>query len=118
VILDTPLLAGGVIHFNTVLGRIFRACCPFRLVFSSTGNSFNHVTCRGNERRVIYRDDMDRQAFLTRLAHCLKEYQLHGYVLMGNHFHLLLESLRGNLSEAMRQFIFPIPVTRGGTALD
>jgi len=65
-----------------------------------------HVTCRGNERRAIYRDERDRDAFLKRLANCLTEFQLvlHAYVLMENHFHFLLETPWGNLSEAMRQF--------------
>ncbi|MBI1824042.1 MAG: transposase, partial [Nitrospirae bacterium] len=65
-----------------------------------------HVTCRGNEQRAIFRDDTDRLEFLNRLSACVTEYQLvlHAYVLMDNHFHLLLEAQLGNLSEAMRQF--------------
>lgn len=65
-----------------------------------------HVTCRGNEQRAIFRDDTDRLEFLSRLSACITEYQLvlHAYVLMDNHFHLLLEAPLGNLSEAMRQF--------------
>src|SRR5574341_892025 len=68
--------------------------------------SFYHVTCRGNERKAIYRDDTDRQAFLTKLQDSLRIYQveLHGYVLMDNHFHLMVRILRGNLSEFMRHF--------------
>jgi REP element-mobilizing transposase RayT len=65
-----------------------------------------HVTCRGNEQRAIFRDDADRLEFLDRLSTCITEYQLilHAYVLMENHFHFLLESPLGNLSEGMRQF--------------
>ena len=65
-----------------------------------------HITCRGNERRAIFGDDADRLAFQKRLTTCVATYQLrlHGYVLMDNHFHLLVESPLGNVSPAMRQF--------------
>jgi REP element-mobilizing transposase RayT len=65
-----------------------------------------HITCRGNERRAIVADDGDRLAFQKRLARCVEIYQLqlHGYVLMDNHFHLLVESPLGNVSQGMRQF--------------
>ena len=65
-----------------------------------------HITCRGNERRAIFGDDADRLAFQKRLGTCVSTYQLHvhGYVLMDNHFHLLVESPLGNVSPAMRQF--------------
>ncbi|MCJ7484191.1 MAG: transposase [Thermodesulfovibrionales bacterium] len=65
-----------------------------------------HVTCRGNERKQIYSDDGDRQTFLKKLAESLKIYtvNLFSYVLMGNHFHLLVETPLGNLGEFMRQF--------------
>ncbi|MBI5582789.1 MAG: transposase [Deltaproteobacteria bacterium] len=65
-----------------------------------------HVTCRGNERRDIFRDDSDRRAFLEILAESQAIYQvkLYAAVLMGNHFHLLLETPLGNLNEFMRRF--------------
>src|SRR5574341_1284233 len=68
--------------------------------------SFYHLTCRGNERRAIFRDDTDRLAFLAKLMTSLGIYQveLHAYVLMDNHFHLMVRTLRGNLSEFMRHF--------------
>jgi REP element-mobilizing transposase RayT len=68
--------------------------------------SYYHVTCRGNERKAIYRDDTDRQAFLDKLKSSLAIYQveLHAYVLMDNHFHLMVRTLRSNLAEFMRHF--------------
>jgi putative transposase len=65
-----------------------------------------HVTCRGNERKEIYKDDRDREAFLEILARALQIYTLKllSYVLMNNHFHLLVETPLGNLGEFMRQF--------------
>jgi len=67
---------------------------------------FYHVTCRGNERKAIYRDDTDRQVFLDKLQASLTIYQveLHAYVLMDNHFHLIVRTSRGNLFEFMRHF--------------
>ena len=65
-----------------------------------------HVMCRGNERREIFRSDDDRRAFLDFLAHSLGIYSLtlHAYVLMTDHFHLLVETPLANLAEFMRHF--------------
>lgn len=65
-----------------------------------------HVTCRGNDKKVIYKDDPDRKRFLDILNQSLTIYnvKLYSYVLMSNHFHLLLETPLGNLGEFMRQF--------------
>jgi len=65
-----------------------------------------HITCRGNERKAIYRDDQDRKVFLELLITGIETYNiiLYCYVLMDNHFHLLLETPLGNLSEFMRWF--------------
>lgn len=65
-----------------------------------------HITCRGNERKDIYKDDKDRKTFLELLTESAKIYsiKIYCYVLMSNHFHLLIETPRGNLSEFMRHF--------------
>ena len=67
---------------------------------------YYHVTCRGNDRRAIYSDDRDRSVFLEKLRGSLDNYQVecHAYVLMSNHFHLLVATPKGNLSEFMRHF--------------
>ena len=59
-----------------------------------------HVTARGNERRDIFREDGDRKHFLSLLAELPERFgtRLHAYVLMPNHFHLLVETPEGNLS--------------------
>jgi REP element-mobilizing transposase RayT len=61
-----------------------------------------HVTARGNERRAIYRDDRDRMHFCELLGEMVGRFRvrLHAYVLMDNHFHLLLELTESNLSRA------------------
>jgi REP element-mobilizing transposase RayT len=76
---------------------------PLRIQYS---HAYYHVTCRGNDRRSIYRDDRDRELFLEKLKTSLDIYQvnLHAYVLMGNHFHMIVETPRANLSEFMRHF--------------
>lgn len=63
-----------------------------------------HVTARGNERKPIYWDSRDRQHFVELLAELRERYgvRVHAYVLMDNHFHLLLETPDGNLSQAMQ----------------
>lgn len=65
-----------------------------------------HVTCRGNERKAVFRDDTDRKIFLEKLALSLEIYHvtLHAYVLMPNHFHLVVRTAEANLSECMRHF--------------
>jgi putative transposase len=63
-----------------------------------------HVTARGNERRAIYRDDRDRNHFCELLAEMVFRFRvrLHAYVLMENHYHLLLELTEANLSRAVQ----------------
>jgi len=63
-----------------------------------------HVLSRGNERRDIFWDDDDRTMFLTGLAEAGERFAVDvlAYVLMGNHYHLLLRTRRANLSKAMQ----------------
>jgi len=51
-----------------------------------------HVTGRGNERRDIFRTDADRGHFVCLLGELENRFglEIHSYVLMGNHYHLLL----------------------------
>ena len=62
------------------------------------------MTARGNERKAIYRSDADRRHFVDLLAEMVSRYRvrLHGYVLMENHYHLLLELQESNLSRALQ----------------
>lgn len=73
---------------------------PLRIIYP---HAFYHVTCRGNERKDIYRDDQDRSLFLEKLKLSLDTYsvRLHSYVLMKNHFHLIVETPKANLSDFM-----------------
>jgi putative transposase len=62
-----------------------------------------HVTSRGNNRQDIFPQDKDRHAFKGLLAGLPQRFgtRLHGYVLMTNHYHLVLETPEANLSRAM-----------------
>jgi REP element-mobilizing transposase RayT len=61
------------------------------------------VTAHGNERRRTFRDDADRQQFMAMLEQVVQEHGLrvHGYCLMPNHYHLLVETPRANLSRSI-----------------
>lgn len=75
---------------------------PLRLAFPG---ALYHVTARGNWRQPIFEDDADRERFLMVFGSAITRYHVlcHAYCLMGNHYHLLLETLEANLSLAMRQ---------------
>ena len=63
-----------------------------------------HVISRGTERGLIFRDDKDRAHFIDRLAEAQKRFRLsvYGYVLMDNHFHLIVCTPEANLSQAVQ----------------
>lgn len=62
-----------------------------------------HVTARGNERKNIFFSKSDYNKFLDYLAESKKKFKIivHCYVLMGNHYHLILETPEANLSKMM-----------------
>ncbi len=59
---------------------------------------------RGDRRERIFMDDADRQRFVDTLGEaCAKTgWQIHAYVLMPNHFHLLVETPQPNLVVGMK----------------
>lgn len=75
---------------------------PLRLEFSG---ALYHVTSRGDRREPIYEDDEDRSLFLDVLGRVVADFNwvCHGYCLMGNHYHLVVETPDGNLAKGMRQ---------------
>jgi len=66
-----------------------------------------HVVNRGDRREPIFKDDQDRRRFLETLGEaCAKTgWQVHAYVLMSNHFHLVLETPGANLVAGMKWFL-------------
>ncbi|MBI5485497.1 MAG: transposase [Deltaproteobacteria bacterium] len=77
---------------------------PLRIIYPG---AFYHVTSRGNERKDIFKSRRDREKFLEYLASATERYGavIHAYCLMSNHFHLLLETPAGNLSQIMSHII-------------
>lgn len=59
---------------------------------------------RGERHEPIFQDDMDRRRFLQALGEaCDKtDWQLQAYCLMGNHFHLVIETPNSNRVAGMK----------------
>ncbi len=74
---------------------------PLRIEYAG---AFYHITSRGNERKDIFKNERDFERFLTYLETAVQRYKavIHVYCLMSNHYHLLLETHRGNLSQIIR----------------
>lgn len=75
---------------------------PLRMEFP---NAVYHVVSRGNRKEPVFLDDNDREHFLRILGDTTERYHwtCHGYCLMENHYHLLVETPEANLSAGMRQ---------------
>lgn len=74
---------------------------PLRIEFPG---AVHHVTTRGNARANIFDDDDDRRIFLAILGQTVRRFNwiCHAWCLMDNHYHLLIETPDGNLSQGMR----------------
>ena len=59
---------------------------------------------RGNRLEAIFEDDEDRRIYLKTLEETCRSsgWTVHGFVLMGNHYHLLLETHRSTLVKGMQ----------------
>jgi REP element-mobilizing transposase RayT len=64
-----------------------------------------HVYARGNNRRAIFTDGVDRQRYLGLLARSVRHHRLLllSYCLMPNHVHLLVETPETNLATAVQR---------------
>jgi putative transposase len=73
---------------------------PLRIEYEG---AFYHITARGNERNTIFYDKTDYERFKGYLKEAKERYGyiLHCYVLMTNHYHLLIETPQGNMSQVM-----------------
>lgn len=65
--------------------------------------AFYHVMARGNRREKIFLDDDDRRFFLKALGEAceMTGWRVHAWVLMGNHYHLFIETPEPNLVHGM-----------------
>ncbi len=75
---------------------------PLRLEFP---NALYHVTARGDHRMPIFLDHDDRRRWLGILDLVCTRFNfiVYAYCQMGNHFHLMVETVDGNLAQGMRQ---------------
>lgn len=73
---------------------------PYRILGE---NAFYHITSHGNGCRSIYEGERDYLKFLEYLLQAKEKFQfrLYAYVLMTNHYHLLVQTLQANLSKIM-----------------
>jgi len=62
-----------------------------------------HVMARGNRKEMIFADNRDRRQFLKILSVALQKFgaECFGYCLMGNHYHLVIHTPRGNIANVM-----------------
>lgn len=74
---------------------------PLRIEFAG---ALYHVTARGNARQSIFLSNTDRGSFLALLSDAVRRYnwRVHAYCLMGNHYHLLIETVDRTLSAGMK----------------
>ena len=74
--------------------------------------AYYHILSRGNERRNIFRDNDDRISFLETLGKMSDRFEIevYAYVLMDNHYHLLLKTNKPNISKACNGLELPIHV--------
>lgn len=74
---------------------------PLRIEFPG---ALYHVTARGNSQKAIFIDDRDRYQWLNALDRIHRRYNilLHAFCQMSNHYHLMIETVEGNLANAMR----------------
>ena len=74
---------------------------PLRIEFAG---AVYHVMSRGNQGQKIYADDADRKMWLATLVEAWRRtgWRVHAWVLMDNHYHLLLETPEPNLVSGMK----------------
>jgi putative transposase len=75
---------------------------PLRIEFPG---AIYHVTSRGDHGEPVFDDDNDRLALLSVIAQALERFAASAlaYCLMDNHYHLVIQTRRANLSRLMRQ---------------
>ena len=90
---------------------------PLRIEFPG---ALYHITARGNERRDIFFTLQDRIAFEDILGQVCARFawRCHAYCLMSNHYHLLIETVEGHLSQGMRQLNLNVARTKSQSLLE
>lgn len=88
------------VHNNCIHGSMLMSR-PLRIEYSG---AVYHLTSRGNARSNIYVTDADRIEFIKILSQTCQRYnwRCYAWCLMGNHYHLVIETVEANLSRGMR----------------
>jgi REP element-mobilizing transposase RayT len=68
--------------------------------------ALQHVWARGARQKFLFSSPNDYSVYLARLAQTSRQFRwlVHGYCLMPNHVHLMIETRRATLSEGMKWF--------------
>ena len=76
---------------------------PWRIEYEG---ALYHLLSRGNQRNDIFIDDKDRNSFLNTVGEMSERFgiDVFAYVLMDNHYHLLVRTRQANLKKAMQWF--------------
>ena len=76
---------------------------PWRIEYAG---ALYHLLSRGNERNDIFTDEKDRSSFLNAVGEMSERFRIDvfAYVLMDNHYHLLVRTRLANLKKAMQWF--------------
>jgi putative transposase len=74
-----------------------------RSIRIQSAGAYYHVMARGNRREAIFHDDDDRRFFLHTLGQAceMTGWRVHAWVLMGNHYHLFIQTPEANLVAGM-----------------
>ncbi len=69
--------------------------------------ALQHIIIRGIERKVIFKNDTDREDFIDRLGNLIEETETacYAWAFMTNHVHLLLRTGATSISTVMRRLL-------------
>ena len=76
-----------------------------RKVRISYKNAFHHVMNKGIKSETVFRDSALKDYFLVQLRKLSRKYgvEVFAYVIMNNHYHILLRNTNNNLSKFMME---------------
>ena len=74
---------------------------PYRL---QAEDCFYHITSRGNSRKKIFLNNTDFEKFLEYILKAKEKYDFYllAYVLMSNHYHLLIKTTNGEIGKIFK----------------
>ncbi|MPN13751.1 hypothetical protein SDC9_161076 [bioreactor metagenome] len=76
-----------------------------RLARERSNSGIYHVMVRGINRQNLFEDDEDRQRLIETIGFykSISNYDIYGYCLMNNHFHLLIKETGETISQAIKR---------------